>query len=119
MQSYQYYSRTLLIEFLQRTIFFYIWKMLNKSYYGYFMLVNKNRLFISYNSSNWVLEWYIKYEDRNRKDCLLKSMRVTNNAHLESFANLIDKSIQDKNLKRGFLKIEKSDELDLSLDFEF
>jgi len=46
-------------------------------------------------------------------------MRVTNNAHLESFANLIDKSIQDKNLKRGFLKVEKSDELDLSLDFEF
>lgn len=117
MQSYSYYSRTLLIEFLQRTIFFKIWKSINKLYYWYFLLIDRNKLFIIYNSSNWTTQALIKYENRNKKDLLIHNMRITNNYHLEYFCNLIDKTLEEKNLKRWFFKINKNnDKLDFSLD---
>lgn len=117
MQSYSYYSRTLLIEFLQRTIFFKIWKSLNKNYYWYFLLNNRNKLFITYNSQNWLSEAFIKFENRAKNDFLIHSMRITNNYHLEYFANLIDKALEEKSLKRWFLKINNNfDNLDFNLD---
>lgn len=119
MQTYSYYSRTLLIEFLQRTIFFKIWKSLNKNYFWYFSLVNKNRLFISYNSYSGVIKWYLKYENRAFKDSLLCSSRIYNNSDLESFVNCIDKSIEERNMKRWYLKVKDSDKFDLSLDINF
>jgi len=116
MQTYSYYSRMLLIEYLQKTIFFKIWKTLNKGYYSYFILNNKNRLFITYNTNNWILKWYVKYENRYKLDFLIYSMVVKNNFHLESFVNYIDKYLEEHNLKKWFSKIDIFEKLDFDLN---
>ena len=115
MQTYSYYSRILLIEYLQKTIFFKKGKSLNNNYYAYFMLNNKDRLFIIYNKNNFISKAYIKFENTNNKDYCINSSKINNNIDLENFVNNIDKYLKSKNLKKWFFNND-FDNLDLSIN---
>ena len=88
MHSFNDYSRTLLIEFLQKTILLNFGKFKQKQIYWYFPLTNKNKLFILFDCQKWLLFWFVKYEDRNKKDLLITNIKILDNNSIEIFMSI-------------------------------
>ena len=103
MQTYSYFSRNLLVEQLQKVLLTKRIKPINWNYYLYFALPGQNRLFILVNSTNYYLEAYIKYEDRNRKDIKIVSKHIKNLVHIDSLSRFIDKKIEWLNLNNNII----------------
>ena len=114
MHSFNEYSRTLLIEFLQKTILLNLGKFKQKQIYWYFPLTNKNKLFILFDCERWLLFSFIKYEDRDKKDLLIANIKVINNNSIENFTNITDKFLDDKKFKKWSSKILNFWKLDFS-----
>lgn len=108
MQTYSYFSRNLLVEQLQKVLLTKRLKPINWYYYLYFTLPGQNRLFILINWTNYYLEAYIKYEDRNRKDIKIVSKYIKNLVHIESLSKFIDRKIETLNLNNNIV-VDKND----------
>jgi len=116
MQTYSYYSRNLLIEFLQKTIYFNFWKSLNNNFYWYFTLINKNRILIQYNKNKNKLYSYLKYEDKNKKNKLIYSTYFKNDHSITTFVNKIDDFLEKNNLLKNNFRILDEDNFNFSLN---
>lgn len=118
MQTFSYYSRNLLVEQIQKVIFTNKVKTIGWFYYLNFTLPWYNRISISINSITLYTECFIKYENRNQKDISIFKGHIKNSIHIEHLSRMIDKKVDDLNLKHGV--IINNDFWDFwSCDFDF
>lgn len=118
MQTFSYYSRNLLVEQIQKVIFTNKIKTIGWFYYLNFTLPWYNRISISINSITLYTECFIKYENRNQKDVSIFKGHIKNSIHIEHLSRMIDKKVDDLNLKHGV--IINNDFWDFwSCDFDF